>query len=309
VASLRQLLVSIQQQVEGVTGSLSMFNSPISVLVALDWPPVRTIQDAVKMNPPTALVSVFDRKSRDSTRWIPSVVAETITNATLVSSPPSQVLAPFGVCQVTLSAAPGLADAVSMVLYSNLVRATADPGDGSYTDSPTAAAVVSAGRLDTPTTLASALAAASRANPALAALATFAAVGPAVTVTSLSRAAILVSSYTGNGGTLTTELARRCRDVQLSIWCPTTEIRDTVGSAVEVLVAQMEMFYGVFYSGLPLADGSIGRVLALNDHDVDDPVLSDMYRRDIILSVDYPITVMDNLYAVLAPVLQYQFTA
>ena len=313
MASLRQVLVAVQLQVSAVTSNLSMFNAPISVSVGVGWPPVRTLQSAVKMTPPMALVSVFDRKmSHDSTRWSPAAVAQQIVPATMVSSPSQQILPAGGTCQLALSSAPAAGDAVSIVLLNRSAEASADPGDGSYTASPGGAVVVAARAGDGLATVADALAAAFNATPTLAAVAAATVAGTSVVLTSRSRSASVVSSYTGNGGTVTTELGRRRRDVQISIWAPSVEIRDIVAGVVEPLVAEMEMFRGSsgqFASGLPLADGSSGRILASNDFQINDPVLSDLYRYDFILTIDYPVTVMDNVYAVLAPVLQYQITA
>ena len=308
MATLRQLLVSVQQQVQTATTGLQIFDSPLRVQVGLDWPPVRTLQGIVKMAPPTALVSVYDRKTgHDSTRWIPTVTALTAVTATTTSSPSQQNLAAYTTCQLTISGPCTVGDAVSLVVYNPQQRALQDPGDGSYTVSPTAAIVANAAAGATPATLAAALAA-SAAGGGLAAPVAVAVSGATLTITSQTSGPLVISSYTGNGGTTLTEIARRVRDVQLSIWAPTTEVRDAAANPIEALLAQIETFRGpsgAFQTGLPLGDGSFGTVRHKNDFIIDDPTISDLYRRDFIFSVDYPVTVLDNLYSVLAPILQY----
>ena len=313
MATHRQILVALQQQTQLACSGLTMFNAPLQVQAGVGWPPTHTLQALTKMSPPGAAISVFDRKSgRDSTRWIPSYVAQRIVPATVVSSPTSQILPPLGTCQIVLTGTPTLSDAVSLVATNFGAQASQDPGDGSYTSPAPPSGVVAAGASATSATLAAALAALPAATPPLGSLLTATSVGSVVTLTSLVTRALTVTTYTGNGGILTREIGRRHREVLLSVWAPTVEVRDTVAGAIEGMVAQMEMFLGStgqFASGLPLADGSSARVLALNDYQIDDPVLSDLYRHDFLVSVDYPVTVMDNVYAVLVPAPQYQFTA
>ena len=308
MATLRQLLVSVQQQVQTVCTGLQVFNAPLKVQVGLDWPPPRVLQGITKMSPPTALVSVYDRKTgHDSTRWLPSYTALNPVAATTTSAPTQQYLAPLGTCQLTIGGTCTINDAVSLVVYMPQLRALQDPGDGSYTAAPTAAIVVGARAGATPATLAAALAA-SAAGGGLAAPVAVLASGNVLTITSQSTGPMVVSSYVGNGGTVLTEIARRVRDVQLSIWSGSPEVRDTASNPVEALLAQIETFRGpsgAFQAGLPLGDGSFGTVRHKNDFIIDDPTISDLYRRDFIFSVDYPVTVFDNMYSVLAPILQY----
>jgi hypothetical protein len=105
-----------------------------------------------------------------------------------------------------------------------------------------------------------------------------------------------------------TEIARRKRLIQVAVWAPSPEIRDIVCDPIEVMIAQIETFrgqVGEFTGGLVLADGSSSRVQFVNDMLLDDPVLSDAYRRDLIFSIDYGITTVDALYSVLAPIITY----
>lgn len=310
MATVRQLLVGFQLQIRASTTGLRMVETPVEVHTALGWPPARTIQQVVKMRPPAALVSVFDRKlSRDTTRWIPNTVQQMVTFSSVASSPPTQVVLPLGSTSIVLAGQPATGDAVSLVVYDVGLQGSADPGDGSYTATPTAAAVASAAPGDDSSALARRLAAGAAANATLAATVAVATFGPVVVVTSLVPRTLVVSSYTGNGGVNTVEIGRRQRDVQLTVWSPSTEIRDMVGDRIEALVSQIEVFRGStgeFFSGLPLGDGTSGRVKMANDFLVDDGVLSDVYRRDMIVSVDYSVTVQDQLYSVLAPILSYQ---
>lgn len=313
MATLQTLLETVQLLVAEATSGLSMFNSPVLVNTGTGWPPVQTVQQIVKMSPPTALVSVFDRKTgHDSTRWIPATVAQMVVLSSVASSPTSQTILPFGVGSIAISGTPAPGDAVSLVVYAPGVWGAADPGDGSYTATPTGAGVASAAPGDSSSALARALAATVAATPALAATVAATSSGPLVTVTNLTNRVIVVSTFTGNGAVNTTEIGRRMRDLQIVTWSPTPEVLDLVCDPIEAMVAQIEMFrgsQGQFFAGLPFPDGTSGRLRALNDYRIDDATLTDLYRRDIWVSVDYPVTVKDQLYAVLAPILSYQLTA
>jgi hypothetical protein len=314
MASVYQVLSAMEQQVVLATTGLSMFDSPIAVETGLYWPPIKTLSRITKMAPPGALVSVYDRKvGHDTTRWIPALLAQTSTTPLLVSVPASQFLLPGGSGTLTLSGGVAVGDEVSLLVKSRGAAVVPDPGDGSYTQSPTVAVVYSTKPGDSPTTAATSLAAMASASPTVGPWVRTTVSSPGVlTIQNLLPSAVTVTSYTGNGGVNTTEIGRRKRELQITVWAPTPEIRDIVANPIEVLVAQMEVFggtSGVFQSGLVLADGSFARIEHYNDFLVDDPMLADLYRRDMILSADYPVTQQDLLYSVLAPILQYQFTA
>ena len=306
MASLHQLLAAVQQQVIPVTSGLAVFDSPLRVQVGIDWPPVRTIQQVCKKAPPTCLISIFDRRSsHDSTRWASSVVAQTITTATLTSSPTYQPIPPGGSAQLTLGGTITSGDAVSVIVSTR--KHMADyPGDKSNLQlgivDNAGAVVYSTNATDRVIDAAANLAAQiNGANIGITATAS----GTVLTITNNQAFEVALNSYTGNGGTNVVEIGRRTRQVQITCWTASTEHRDTVGDPIESLIAQLEFFQGNFQSGLPLQDGTTARIMPVNDFYVDDATLSDTYRRDFIISADYSVTTTDKLYSVLAPILAY----
>lgn len=312
MATLEQLLNTIQTQVSRVTTGLSMFDANVNVYVGKYWPPVRTLQQNVKMKPPSACVAIYDRhSSHDSTRWIPSVSATTVVTTSLVATP-SQVYVPgFATTSITYSGSITLGDAVSLVTFSRTVAVT-DPGDGSVNWTPASAVVYSLLPRDQLVTIPAALAALSNADPIMSQQIFCTAADNVLTITSLIPSEITLRSLTGNGGTLTTEIARRKREMEIIVWAPSPEIRSLVSDPIEDLIAQIETFRGhsgEFTQGLTLPDQSGARVLYVNDQLHEEAVMSDTFRRDLIFAVDYGITTTDQLYSVLAPIVTYNITA
>lgn len=304
MATLYQLLAAVQAQTEVVTSGLSISQVPIQVQVGTHWPPMRTLQQVVKLNPPGALVSVFDRKvSKDSTRWIPSTSVLTSTPATLSSSPTSQIIPAGSSGVITITGPVSAGDAISLVV-SSYRAALGNPGDGTVAFTPSIGEVVSPPPTASAADVATQLAAAVAGDPAGSVqLVQVTASGTTLIVTNTSPASVVVQTYTGNGGSKLTEIARRERDVQVTIWAPSDEILQTVSDPVEDMIAQIETFRGhtgEYTAGLALADGTYARVRMLNDFLIDDAVLSDTYRRDFIFCMDYGVTTQDNLYSVLS---------
>lgn len=305
-----QLLSALRQQIVVATNNTMVFDAPLEVHVGLYWPPLRTLQNLTKMAPPGSLVSVYDRKSaHDTTRWIPTVVAQKLTPTLLTSSPTTQLIPPGGTATVTLGGSTTSGDAVSLVASNRGSTVVLDPADGSFTQSPTAAVVYALSSRDDVFTAATRFAAAVSADPVLGTWLTVTVSGSTLSLTNRLPTTMSVASYTGNGGTQTTEIGRRRRDLQITTWAPSPEIRDAVSAPLETLIAQLEVFADPYQSGLVLGDGSFARMTHHNDFLVDDGMLADLYRRDFIWCADYPVTTTDALYSVLAPVMQYNITA
>lgn len=310
MASLHQLLAAVQGQVSLVTSHVSYNQIPIEVQVGIRWPPVHTLQQMVKMRPPGALISVFDRKSaHDSTRWIPSIVAMTVLPSTLMAAPQSQTIPPGATGTITITGPVSPGDAISLVLVSRSSSTLAV--DNATLFSPTSVLVEiisplsTASASDVAAQMAAAVAADS-VGPGL--WSTVTASGPVLSITNTTGSFINVTSNTGSGATQTTEIARRKRDIQITMWAPNDEIGNVVADPVERMIAQIETFggeSGEYTAGLALSDGSSARVQMVNDFMTDDAVLSDTYRRDMILSADYGVTTIDALYTVLAQVNSY----
>ena len=291
----------MQSQIVAVTAAIA---TP-QVRVGIDWPSVKTLMQNVRGG--AALVTVFDRKlSRDTTRWPPLALGETVVNATLTSAVSNSTIAAGAAQTITLGGSVTPGDAVSCVLTNGGAAGAAQSGANDiYT--PTWAAIVSGAVGDTPASMAASLAAAVNADSILSTWLSASVSGSVVTLTSLLSAGTLkLASNVGNGAAQITEIGRRARELSVHIWARSIEDRDTTGDPIESMLTQMEVGWGDYAQGLPFPDGTGGRVIVTNDFLLDDATPSDTYRRDFLLSVDYPVTTADGLYAVLAQITQTQ---
>ena len=320
MASLHQLLSALQSEVSSVTTGLP----DLTVGVGIDWPSPKTLMNNVRGG--SGLVSVFDRKlTRNTTRWNPTPIGGTLQNPTITGALSSGVIQPAGTTLLVLAGTVTAGDSISLVVtngqlfgtdglpprdltFGGFVFGESSFGNASGTQiySPTAAVVITATDGQTFAQLATAMAAAVNANTTLAAWISATAVGPVITLTSLVANLLTVQSLIGNTGTSTIEIARRMRQLQVTAWARSIEDRDTISNPIETMIALMETFQDPYGAGLPLADGTVARLELVSDFELDQATPQDTYRRDFLVSVDYPITTTDTLYTVLAPVFQYQ---
>ena len=280
MATLHEVQAALQAAVSGAVASVT----PVPI-VGIGWPSEHVLANATRPGA-AGLISVYDRKlSKDSTRWKPLTLSQTITVATLTSS----VATVTGGWTVSLAATPTVGDAVSVTATLGSVQS---------------AAVAIAVSGDTPATMAGKLASAVNGEATLSGWLQASASGSIVTLTALTNG-LSVNSYTGNGGSEVIELGRRNRRFQVVVWANTEPQREAIGDPIEVLLAEMEIGFGSYPQGLSFADGTVGRLEVESDYYLEDSTLFDLYRRDFLLSLDYPITTTDLLYAVVAPVLGF----
>jgi hypothetical protein len=273
----------------GATETVLLTNLAVTPSTGIAWPALPTLQEVARGG--AAPITVYDRRiGKNVTRWSPQPISTVVTEATLTTEISSEVIPHGGSVVITLGGTITVGDAVSAVLTSFM---SAPPSPNTQ-----AAQVVSGTASDTPSTMASKLAAAINGDPVLSTWVTAVASGPAVTLTSIVAAGQLgLQSYTGNGGVQTTEIARRLRQFQIVAWTQTEVLRQAVTDPIDVMLAQDDTNFGIV-----LLDGTPIRVMYEGDYDLEDDTLEDVYRRDFIVSVDYPVTSTDQLYAVLAPV-------
>ena len=288
MATVYQVLSAVSQMVQMATEALPAARGGIlNVQVGIDWPSTRVLQQAVKGG--NAIVAVFDRKlTRNTTRWIPTVIGETLTLATLTTAASSSILA-NGSGTITLGGSVTVGDAVSCVLMNGTAQQ---------------AVIVSGFSTDTPATMAAKLAAAINADPVLATWVSATVSGSVVTVQSLGPSLTMFSS-TGNNGSAIIEIGRRLREIQIACWASTVEDRNLLAGQIDTLLSTIEAMIGPYQAGLVLADGTSGYLKIGSDYQLDDATLSDAYRHDFMLSVDHGVTTQDALYSVLAPIIQY----
>lgn len=298
MATLYGVLRAIEAQVTAVTqglisNSVDTTGLPIDVEVGLYWPSAKSLQNNVrKANAiggvgPSALITVYDRGiAADATRWLPTIVGQTVTPATITVTTSENFVQQLAAMTLTFAGVPTIGDAVGIVLSPTVFNPFA--------------VVVSAVAGDTAATMAAKTAAALNANPDIAAMVTATVAGNVLTLTSLLASAYIpIQANVGNGGSQLTEIGRRKRHIQIVVWTRTPDDRVTVGDQIEAMIAGMEANFG-----LTFLDGTLGRVLFSGDVMHDEATLSDVMRRDFMVSVEYGINVTDTLYAVLAPIVQ-----
>ena len=297
MASLRAVLSSCVSQVVAATAGVTANSKPITIRCAVGWPAqklLETIPGAYSAGTQKAVIGVYDRQvGRNVTRWRPNPISITQQNPTLTTAvaAPNTIL-PSRTTTITLGGAVTAGDAVSAVLLS----ATTAPRTVSF-------AMALGGASDTPETMATALAAAINGGvpagftgPATSAFASAIASGAVVTVTNTTADVLTLQSYVGNGAVNLNEIGRRSRQIQITTWSPTEEVRAATTEPIEVMLAQAEMNFG-----WALPDGSIARVSPETDFYLEDDSVADVLRRDFLLTMEYPITATEHLYAVLTP--------
>ncbi len=286
--SIYDVMASMDLQVKAALTGLTYGSPPValSVIGGVGWPPVTALQNVARGQ---ALYSVYDRKSgRNTTRWSPYSYNQVVVPATLttaVRSPAS--MPPMGTGQIQLGGSITAGDAVSAVFNAPQINAP----------SGTAAVVALSAPGDTPSTMATKLANQINADATLGLWVTAAASGANVNLTNRLSVPVTVSSFAGNGGTQTTELGRRESQLQLTFWTQTFDQRSAVVSAINSMLAALQTNYGP-----TTADGTPVRLEMQNDFPIEDDTLEDVYRHDFLVTVDFPITTQDALYAVLAAV-------
>ena len=291
MTTLFSVMSGLQKQVANLTTGLVVGGTPITVETGIGWPAVNALQNVARAANSLALVTIYDRKvGRDTTRWLPYTTSE-ITNAAGITSAISNTSCPFlGSVVVTLSGTPNLNDGLSFV--ANLIQ----------NGKQGAAAIIRAAAGDTLATMATKLAAAIMAEPTLSQWFRASASGAQVTVTSLLASnALIVASYTGANGSVTTEVGRRERQFQITAWTRTELIRQAVTDPIDSYLSLAQVNFGP-----TLDDGTPVRLTVDNDFYLEDDTLEDVYRRDFLLRIEYPITSTDVLYAVLAPILAFE---
>lgn len=271
-----------------VNGALSPDGNPLTFYeAAIGYPAIGRLQQVAKTG--NAAVSIYDRKiSKNSTRWSPYVISQTVTPATLNTALAPSRIAPGQQATITLGG-------------------TVTPGDGVsclavQIGGNTGAAIVRGLQNDTPASMAQNLTNQINVNLSMTGVLTATVDGPVVTVTNVAGVALQLASYTGNGGSQVREIGRRDQQVQIILWARTVEQRNIMVEALAEAIAESELNFG------PVVDdvGDQARLSYVSDYDLEDDTLEDVYRHDFMVGMDYPVTTVDVLYAVLAPVITFQ---
>ena len=102
--------------------------------------------------------------------------------------------------------------------------------------------------------------------------------GPMIAV---AGASILQGRIVGSG-TAEMETRRQVQGFMVSVWCPTPGGRDTLAAVIDNALADIDW--------LPLADGTVGRLLYHGTVETDESETANLYRRNLNYTVEYPTT-------------------
>lgn len=104
-----------------------------------------------------------------------------------------------------------------------------------------------------------------------------------------------VIARVGAVGTAMRELKRQEKQFQVTIWAPTPALRSAAAGPIDVALAES--------SDIALTDGSHGILLYSHSRETDQLEKAQLYRRDLIYTVDYATTQTASAPQVIAPVL------
>lgn len=254
-----------------------------NIPVGMGWPTQSELQSLSNgSNGVFAYVSVYDRApGSNTTRWLREPGAVTLYETELVSTLSSDILPLGGTVTLTLSGNLTANDAAAFVAQLQFA-------------SPVGVVVI-ASATDTLSTLASSLASAINGDPTLSTLMSAVAVGPVVTITSTAPGDVKIFTNTCNQGQADYEIRRLARHAQIIVWTHHPEDRETVGDPIATLLGKLSTYFGVLQPDIH----TWLRVVWNSEIYSDDNVLTDLYRRDFFVSLEYGETYSDLVYPVL----------
>jgi hypothetical protein len=103
-----------------------------------------------------------------------------------------------------------------------------------------------------------------------------------------------------NIGSTTKEVYRQIREIQITLWTNNVVDRQNYGAVLEQLFVQLEYDYGI-----KLSDQSLARVMIMDDTVRKDSQLQDIFRRDFIITIDYPVLLTHQVWEVVTTPLHY----
>lgn len=135
---------------------------------------------------------------------------------------------------------------------------------------------------DTPTSIATALAALIDAyTPASSS-------GPVITVPGAKS----LETQLGTVGTIIQEIKRQKKSFRITIWCNSPLVRDAVAKVLDPALASL--------IDIALTDGTTGRIRYEKTHPDDVPQKANLFRRDLVYSVEYGTTITQRVAAIVA---------
>ncbi len=268
----RTVMDTIQQD---LTSILSGANATVGI----GWPGQAALQDIVRTGNP--LVSVYDTKvAKDTSRFMgfsATAPSGPTPGTSLTLSNP--ILPVDGVITITGSGTPIVNDALGISVNNGVSGAT----------------YVALATQSLATILSNFSSAINTAN-----------LGFTSTVTSDTELSLANNSTipyfievnTANQQSSLFEVRREQRQIQIVVWAPDEVVRETLGVLIEQRFSYLQ-----YYFGYAFPDGTYGRLTFLNDENIEDDMLQNVYRRDFLIGIDYGIQLTNTGYPVLAPVL------
>lgn len=248
-------------------------------IIADDWPPVQTI-GGVSIGQLPTVISIFDRGGEKNITTainlfyaLPPTAG--VTGAALALN--TDFLPPGGVVTLTGAGTPLVNDSFCLTLIS-----------GAGGQNEVIAQYKSLGTDTLTTALTNFTAQINTLDDISAVLS-----GPVITITNGGPSLHRARAEVVNIGTFTQEGFRWDRDVQVTVWSRTPADRSKYGDILEQLFSQLEVNFGFL-----TVDQSACRVQYVDDHVWRDSQLQDIYRRDFILTINYPLLNQIPAYAI-----------
>lgn len=235
-----------------------------------DWPPLKTLQAVATGQIPT-VISLFDRGvEKNDTHAIPLFYAlpPTVGTPGAAITLSSTFFAPGQNITLTGSGTPLVNDAFCLTLISGAVGQNQIMAEyqALSTDTLMSALTAFTAKINLLTDITASLS------------------GDMITVTNGTDSLYTARSEVVNIGTFTQEGYRWERDIQVTVWSRTPADRAKYGNILEQLFTQLEVNYGFLAS-----DQSACRIYVKDDLVQRDSQLQDIYRRDWLICVNYPV--------------------
>lgn len=275
MATVYQVWQGLENQIATAMEGTNPLVSNAAILpapvIGIDWPPVNALQ-AVAAGTSVPIITIFDRGvERNQTHAINLIYALPPTQPTPGASislnttyfPPGQTVT------LTGSGTPAVNDAFCFTLISG----------NNQQDQIMAEYIVNTAGTSLATALTNFTTQINLLTDISASLAS-----NTITVTNNTETLYAVRSEVTGKGYYTQEGFRWLRDIQVILWTNSPQARGKYGDVLEQLFSQLELNYGFIAS-----DQSACRVLYTDDLVHKDSQLKDIFRRDFLLSVDYPV--------------------
>lgn len=274
MATVEMVQQSLKSQVTTALAGTNILLYNAAVLpapnVGLDWPSIKDLQALSVGTPP--VISIFDRGvERNDTHSIPLL---NVFPSLAVASPGAVItlnqplLLPGETITLTGSGTPIKNDAFCLTL----MYGQGDPSQlfANYTSGGSDTLISALDGMVTQINLLTDIVAIRSSN--------------VITVTNNTNITFNVRSEVTNIAPVTVEGFRWNRDVQVTLWTKTYQDRNRYGDVLEQLFSQLEVNFGFLTS-----DNSACRVIYKDDLVHKDSQLQDIYRRDFLLSINYPV--------------------